>query len=142
MIIHKSKEIEHKCHTQAKIVNSIGDGINLKILPIIIASKIDGFSDKSTACKWLIDFLSIDLQTWQLIHWHTFLLTSKERVYKNKTGKRKDIPTIFFFVVLFVVIIGKKKFSIMRGIEFNMELSWNILILFIYMLAWFDYYDR
>jgi hypothetical protein len=59
--------------TQTEVVDSISDCINLKIFPVIIASEIDFFSDEATACERLIDFLSIDFQTWQLIHWHTFL---------------------------------------------------------------------
>lgn len=95
--------------TQAEVVDSISNSINLKIFPVIIASKIDSFCDETTACKRLINFLSIDFQTWQLIHWHTLMMSSRQgreerkRGNKNKMEKERNFHRFYKYV--------KKKFD-------------------------------
>lgn len=58
--------------TQAEVVDCVSDGVDLQVLPVVLAGEAHVPRQVATTGERLVHALSIDLQAWHLIHWHAF----------------------------------------------------------------------
>lgn len=87
-------------HTQTKVVDCVGNCVDLQILPIIFAGEIKRPCQVSATSERLIHALSVNLQAWNLIHRHALSRKTKE------SGERKKRKSILLFIFI------RKKLSV------------------------------